>query len=118
MAASYHVQVSKILHSGKKRAQQTAEIFDRRLSPPDGMQARSGMNPLDDVRAFGQEIRLDQQVMLVGHLPFLQRLIGMLLCGNPEQLVFKLQNSGIVCLDQVPEVKNPVIRWALMPTVG
>ena len=56
--------------------------------------------------------------MVVGHLPFLERLIGLLVCGNPDQTVFKLQNSGILCLDRVPEVKNPVIRWALMPSVG
>ena len=38
--------------------------------------------------------------------------------GNPEQTVFKLQNSGILCIDRVPEIENPVIRWALMPAIG
>ena len=76
------------------------------------------MDPLDDVQAFADRLRLEQDIMLVGHLPFLERLIGLLVCGNPDQMVFKLQNSGIVCLDRLAQVKNPVIRWALMPSVG
>ena len=118
VAGGYQVRVSRILHSGKKRARETAEILTLRLSPTDGSEPCDGMNPLDDVRAFADGLELDKNIMLVGHLPFLERLIGLLVCGNPDQTVFKLQNSGILCLDRVPEVKNPVIRWALMPSVG
>jgi phosphohistidine phosphatase len=75
------------------------------------------MRPLDDVRKFKGLPGLDENVMLVAHLPFLERLIGLLVCGDPEQMVFKLQNSGILCLDRLPEADNPVIRWALMPSV-
>ena len=118
VAKGYRVKVSRILHSGKKRARETAEILASLLSSADDMGPRNGMNPLDDVRAFADSIELDKNVMLVGHLPFLERVIGQLVCGNPDQIVFKLQNSGILCLDRVPEVKNPVIRWALMPSIG
>jgi len=118
VASSYRVAVSRIVHSGKKRARETAEILASLLSPADGLEARSGMNPLDDVRIFSNSLVLENNIMLVGHLPFLERMIGLLVCGNPNQTVFKLQNSGILCLDRVPEVKNPVIRWALMPSVG
>jgi phosphohistidine phosphatase len=117
VAAGYGVGVSRILHSGKKRARQTAAIFNRRLSPKDGMHAIEGMNPLDDVRAFAERIAIDQQIMLVGHLPFLERLIGLLVGGNPDRTLFKLQNSGLLCIDRVADVENPVIRWALMPSV-
>jgi phosphohistidine phosphatase len=117
--SGYQVEtVSRIVHSGKKRARETAEILAAILSPTDGLESRTGMNPLDDVRALAGSLDLDKNIMLVGHLPFLERLIGLLVCDNPDQTVFKLQNSGILCLDRVPEVKNPVIRWALMPSVG
>ncbi|GAB6905497.1 Phosphohistidine phosphatase, SixA [Desulfosarcina cetonica] len=118
VAAGYRVPVQRILHSGKKRARQTAEILFQKLSPPDGMDLCEGMNPLDDVRAFAQQIDLNQNSMLVGHLPFMERMLGFLICGNPDQIVFKLQNSGIVCVDRVDGVENPVIRWALMPMIG
>ncbi len=117
VAKGYRVKVSRIVHSGKKRARETAEVLASVLSPADGLESRSGMNPLDDVRAFADSIDLDKNVMLVGHLPFLERLIGLLVCGDPDLTVFKLQNSGILCLDRFAEVKNPVIRWALMPSI-
>jgi phosphohistidine phosphatase len=118
VAKGYRVKVSRIVHSGKKRTRETAEILGSLLSPADGLGSRNGMNPMDDVRAFADSLELDKNMMLVGHLPFLERLIGLLVCGNPDLTVFKLQNSGILCLDRVPEVKNPVIRWALMPFIG
>ena len=118
VAKGYRVKVSRILHSGKKRARETAEILAAMLAPANQLDPCDGMNPLDDVHAFADRLELDQNIMLVGHLPFLERLIGLLVCGNPDQTVFKLQNSGIVCLDRVGQVKNPVIRWALMPSVG
>jgi phosphohistidine phosphatase len=118
VAKGYQVKVSRIVHSGKKRARETAEILASLLPPAGGLEPRNGMNPLDDVRTFAGSLELDKNVMLVGHLPFLERLIGLLVCGNPDQTVFKLQNSGILCLDHLPEIKNPVIRWALMPSIG
>lgn len=118
VARGYQVRVSRIFHSGKKRTRETADILSTRLSPPGGSESRGGMNPMDDVRVFAGSLELDKDMMLVGHLPFLERLIGLLVCGNPDLTVFKLQNSGILCLDRVAHVKNPVIRWALMPSVG
>ena len=118
VAKGYQVTVSRIVHSGKKRAAETAEIISAVLSPAKGLQRRDGMNPLDDVRNFAASLELDKNVMLVGHLPFLERLIGLLVCGDPDRTVFKLQNSGMLCLDRLPEINNPVIRWALMPSIG
>lgn len=118
VAKGYQVHIGKILHSGKKRARQTAEIFTRELSPINGCDPCDGMNPMDDVRDFGNRLCLDRDIMLVGHLPFLEKLLGLLVCDDPDQMVFKLQNSGIVCLDQIANISKPVIRWALMPAIG
>lgn len=118
VAGGYQVSVSRIRHSGKKRARETADILSRVLSPEKGVEPCSGMEPLDDVHLFADHLRLDQDIMLVGHLPFLERLIGLLITGNPDQTVFKLQNSGILCLDHVAEIHHPVICWTLMPSIG
>ncbi len=117
VAAGYGVTVSRILHSGKKRARQTAEIYAARLINREQNEACEGMHPLDDVRPFAGTLDVGANLMLVGHLPFMERLIGLLVCENPERTVFKMQNSGIVCLDRVAGVDHPVIRWALMPTI-
>lgn len=118
VAKGYGVTVSRILHSGKKRARQTAERMASAICPDKEIQTRSGMNPLDDVAAFAADLPLDRNIMLVGHLPFLEKLIGLLVCGDAARTVFKLQNSGIVCLDKVTDMENAVIRWALMPDVS
>jgi phosphohistidine phosphatase len=118
VAKGYNVPVSIIVHSGKKRARQTAERMGAALCPNQGIKTRSGMNPLDDVVVFAESLPLDQNIMLVGHLPFLEKLIGLLVCGDATRTVFKLQNSGIVCLDKASNIDNAVIRWALMPNVG
>lgn len=118
VAQGYGVTISRIVHSGKKRARQTAERMGAALCPDEKIQTRNGMNPLDDVAVFAENLALDQNIMLVGHLPFLEKLIGLLVCGDATRTVFKLQNSGIVCLDKASDIDHAVIRWALMPNVG
>ncbi|MBR9987596.1 MAG: histidine phosphatase family protein, partial [Desulfosarcina sp.] len=56
VAGGYRVRISKILHSGKKRARETAEILSMRLSPMSGSESVEGMNPMDDVRTFSDRL--------------------------------------------------------------
>lgn len=118
VARGYGVPVTCILHSGKKRARQTAEIFANALAPSDGLHAKTGLNPLDDVTAQAGLIDSKKDLMLVGHLPFMARLCSWLVTGDPEAPLFQFQNAGIVCLKQPPETKNWIIAWTLMPTIG
>ena len=118
VAGGYGVRVAAIKHSGKKRARQTAEIFSAALNPDAGVEEISGINPLDDVTAFAPSLGVDDNVMLVGHLPFMERLTSYLITGAADKLVFKFQNGGIVCLDQDPDRKSWYIKWALMPRIG
>jgi phosphohistidine phosphatase len=117
LARGYAVRVSKITHSGKTRARQTAEIFEAALKPSGGIHERSGLNPLDDVTVFADTIDNTEDMMLVGHLPFTERLTAHLTTGSFEKPVFKFQNSGIVCLDKDPNTKSWVIKWTLMPHI-
>lgn len=118
VAKGYAVGVSRIIHSGKTRARQTAEIFDAALKPPAGIHEGSGLNPLDDVTVFADTADSTKDVMLVGHLPFVERLTAYLITGSYEKPVFKFQNSGIVCLDKDPATETWVIKWTLMPYIG
>jgi len=117
VAQGYGVPVAGITHSGKTRARQTAEIFASALKPEGGVDARSGLNPLDDVADFAGTIDSTANRMFVGHLPFMERLTAYLITGSAEKPVFKFQNSGIVCLDEDPDSQSWVIKWALMPQI-
>jgi len=118
VAADYGVRVAIIKHSGKKRALQTAEIFAGMLKPAKGIQPTDGINPLDDVTQIANQLSSAEDLMLVGHLPFMEKLTSYLTTGSIEKLVFKFQNGGVVCLDQDLEKKSWFIKWALMPKIG
>ena len=116
VAAGYSVEVRRIEHSGKKRAQQTADIIAHALSPSQGVGRREGIAPMDDVAAVALNLNPAADLMLVGHLPFMERLAGHLITGDAARRVFKFQNSGIVCLDR--DEGNWFVKWALMPNIG
>ena len=117
-AQDYGVSVSQIRHSVKTRARQTAEILARALKPQNDIQEISGIKPMDDVAACAVKIDPDENVMLVGHLPFMERITSYLITGSIDQALIKFQNSGIVCLGKDPETQAWVIKWTLMPNIG
>lgn len=116
VAKGYHVKVSEIAHSGRNRAKQTAEIIAAALTPERGISVMSGMDPLDDPVNFANILWPESNLMLVGHLPFLEKLVSCLVTGSTDRPVFKLQNGGILCLDR-PQ-GGWVIIWAIMPHIG
>lgn len=99
-AAACGVRVDRVVHSGKARAAQTAQILAEALGCAD-VGAVPGLKPNDDVVAAGLSL-VDRaapgSVALVGHLPFLDRLASLLVTGNPEAHVVAFRNGGLVHL--------------------
>ena len=117
-AAEKGVVVSQIRHSVKTRARQTAEIFSRTLNPADGIREITGIKPMDDVADAAADLSQADNIMLVGHLPFMERMTAFLVTGSIEPPIFKFQNSGIVCLDKEANGGAWVILWTIMPRIG
>ncbi|MBW1988485.1 MAG: histidine phosphatase family protein [Deltaproteobacteria bacterium] len=118
VARGYSVKVSGAVHSGKKRAAQTARILSDLLGADPGPQEVSGIRAMDDPAGFAKTIGPDTDMMVVSHLPFLDRLAGLLVAGDPDRSVFKFQKGGIVRLDPTEEKGHWVITWTLMPNIG
>lgn len=121
VAESYSIKVEKIVHSGKKRAEQTAAIYHKALAVKTPLGSTPGINPLDDVRAFARSINSETDLMVVGHMPFVQRLASYLTTGSEEIRVYQFQNSGIVCLDKSKDSDGKVdwfIKWTLNPNIS
>lgn len=116
VAKGYGIQVAGIFHSEKKRARETAQIFQNALRPSLAMAERSGLKPLDDVAAVAAELSGLENCMLVGHLPFMSRLASHLVARSVDIPIFAFQNSGIVCL-QKDEQDKWIIKWTLMPNI-
>jgi phosphohistidine phosphatase len=122
VARNYDIPVGKIVHSGKNRAEQTAAIFAKALAEVSSVEVVSGIGPLDDVEVFAPTIDPADDLMVVGHLPFLQRLVAYLTTGSAETVVYRFQNSGIVCLDQEVDDTDTsagwFIKWTLNPDIS
>lgn len=117
LAAYLEVQVAEIRHSGKTRARQTAEILGDVLGPHEGIVAVSGLSPLDDVRPVAEDLAgQDRSLMLVGHLPFMERLAGQLLTGDARQPVIDFTNAGIVCIERKAERWQ--VTWIITPEMA
>jgi len=103
----------KVYHSGKRRAHQTAEIIANSLNVP--IESSRGLNPLDDVREWAERVRKEtKDLMIVGHLPFLEKLTSLLLCDNENARSVVFRYGAIVCLDR-KENGGWAVRWILTP---
>lgn len=114
LASRLGLTVNVIRQSGKTRARQTAEIFGSALSPGGGVIAAEGLGPVDDVvpaaKAFKDE---EMNVMLVGHLPFMEKMVAYLTTGDSEKDVIEFHNSGVVCLEGSGD--DWEVSWQLLP---
>ncbi len=111
------IDIDQIRHSGKTRARQTAGIFGQHLSPQAGIVKASGLGPVDDVKPIGDEIAAgDENLMLVGHLPFMERLAGYLITDNADHKIIDFQNADLVCLKRDREAW--VVDWIIPPEIG
>lgn len=116
MLKNYSVPVDEIWHSGLKRARETAEIFAACLETGLEPLKKEGLAPLDDVTELHP---LPQEnIMIVGHLPFMERFVSFLVTGSPDRSpVVKFQNGGIVALDKNDETGSWFIKWTLFPKI-
>ncbi len=105
----------KIMHSGKLRAQQTASMFAEAWGNIP-VEAVADLNPMDDALLWAERLAsLDDDVMLVGHLPYLQRLAGLMICADPNREVVRFRNGGVLCLERTNTGWS--ILWQINPTL-
>jgi phosphohistidine phosphatase len=109
------VRVGRIEHSGKRRAEQTAQILGAALGS--AAEARAGLNPMDPTDGVAHEAAAgDEDVMLVGHLPFMAKLASRLVAGREDAGMVAFQPGTIVCLERADEPRW-TIAWMLRPHV-
>ena len=112
-----NVQVGQIFHSGKTRALSTAKILARHLQPAAGLSEATGLAPLDDPEIWaGRIAALDENVLLVGHLPHLGRLAALLMSGDKERSVINFQMGGAVRLRRMA-AGQWAVDWMIVPEV-
>jgi phosphohistidine phosphatase len=109
-----NLDVKRIYHSGKTRAYETASLLAEQLKSVKGVVEAEGLGPQDDLQIWHELLKtLDEDVVLVGHLPHLRRLTSLLLCGEPERTVVHLKMGGMVCLRRLEDEWS--LEWAVSP---
>ena len=113
--ASVGVEVERIEHSEKLRARQTAEILAAALPPRDGTKQVSGLAPNDDIQSVRERLQIEaNNLMLVGHLPYLSRLVAALLGVERDRTVVEFRMGGVVRLSR-NQSGQWTLQWAVIP---
>ena len=113
------VRPAEIRHSGKLRAQQTAEILAEHLQPASGLQVQSGLSPNDDPASAAElAAAAEGDMMLVGHLPHLGCLASLLLCGDGDKDLILIKTATIICLERGSPGNPWLLRWILSPEIA
>ncbi|MFV1973423.1 MAG: phosphohistidine phosphatase SixA [Thiohalobacterales bacterium] len=108
------IRVERVWHSGKCRAEQTAEILAKQVVRAAAVEPVDGIHPNDPVAVFAEDADVwDQDTLVVGHLPFMARLVSLLASGDPEQAVVRYSPGSVVCLER--RDTDWVILWMLRP---
>jgi phosphohistidine phosphatase len=111
------LRVSQIFHSGKTRAMQTAQLFSDYLKPEKGVSEIDNLAPMDDPEVWAKRIAaMGEDIMIVGHLPYMAKLAGLLLCGDKERMFVDFKMGGIVCLKGFDDGRW-VVEWMIVPEI-
>ena len=106
---------AKILHSGKLRAEQTAGMFAEAWGGI-AVEKTFDLAPNDDPSIWSAHLAsMNDDIMLVGHLPHMQRLAGVLICGDPNREAVQFRNGGVVCMEK--RGNGWTILWQINPTL-
>ena len=112
-----NLSVCNLWHSGKTRAVLTAEILAGVIKSDSGIIEHEGLGPNDDVAKIRDEVvSRDEDIMIVGHLPFLDRLASLLIAGSETTKVAVFQQGGVVCLES-SEDNVFAVCWMVTPGI-
>lgn len=106
------LQPARIYHSGKLRALETARVYANTTTAQ--LHKADGIASKDEPHAWADILNsMDEDIMLVGHIPHLARLTSLLMFGdaNIESVRFKM--GCVVCLQR--ETDQWVLEWVITP---
>lgn len=115
------IKTDFIFHSEKLRAQQTAEILQTTGLPESAIEPKIGLMPNDSVEKVRDFLEIEwphihpnkPNVLIVGHLPYLDRLVSLLIHNNPDRACIDIQPCTLICLTSYYGIW--MIKWVVSP---
>ena len=95
------VAVSRICHSGKTRARQTAEMLASVLETGGKIRPAEGLGPNDPPEAFLNRLQtIDEDTLIASHLPFVARVLSQAVTGSPQQPLVEFRPGSIAVVER------------------
>ena len=108
------ININTIFHSSKRRACQTAQILAETLNPKCNVLQREGLTPNDPIDGIFREIlKRDEDLMIVGHLPFLARLAGKLLLDSEDKNIIEFKQGSMLLVSG--SANSWKVKWFITP---
>jgi phosphohistidine phosphatase len=105
------VRPARVVHSGKTRARQTAEVWAGLLGV--SVEEADGLAPNDHPGTWAERLGpFSDDLLLVGHLPHLGRLAALLVTGSPDSPLIRFRPGGLVGFDRAD---NGWVIWVVVP---
>jgi phosphohistidine phosphatase len=109
------VRVERVMHSGKRRALQTAECLAAAIAPQVAPEENGLLGPADNPAAFDwQSESWEGDALVVGHLPFMERLVAHLVLDDDRRAITRFAPGTVVCLQRGDDGRWQVL-WMLRP---
>ena len=109
------IRVERVIHSGKLRAEQTAEHLAKAIAPGVELETSGLINPNDNPKAFDwQSESWDTDTLIAGHLPFMAKLVSHLVIEDENRPITAFQPGSVVCLEQNNDA-HWQINWMIRP---
>ncbi len=108
------IRVERVIHSGKLRAKQTAERLVKAIAPDIEPEISGLINPNDNPKVFDwQSESWDRDTLIIGHLPFLAKLVSHLIIDNEDKPITAFLPGTIVCLEH--NTSDWRLNWMIRP---
>jgi len=100
--SSHNVQIAQILHSGKPRAKETAEILRPLLKSPSQIYEGQGLAPNDSPEAFLHQLRnRTKDTLVASHMPFVARTVSQALTGAPDRQLVEFVPGSVAGIERI-----------------
>jgi len=110
------VQVDEIVHSGKTRAEETANILSKTVWQGKAAIKMEGLGPNDNTDHLLHSAQVaGGDLMAVGHLPFMAKLAARCLTGSEDGVLIDFEPGAVVCLERQEE--GWALSWMQRPSV-
>ncbi len=111
------VSATRVYHSGKMRACATAMLLSESVCDGVVEEIDHGLAPndaTDNLKTLAE--RWDDDVMVVGHLPFMGRMVSHLVSGSPDGDTVNFEPGAVVAMEK-DENGNWTVRWMIRPSL-